>query len=159
MKLYALTDSYQRLLESTEDVDSDTYQDTLESIEDAIEDKCENTAKVIKTIEAEAKALKDEEKRLSDRRKALENRARNMKEYLKQNLMAAGMEKIKGPLLTVSIQNNPPTVHVSNEGIIPQEFFIQPNPVLNRKALLNHLNSGSDVEGVEIRQGQSLRIR
>jgi hypothetical protein len=159
IKLYELSDSYQHLLEQMEDTDSDVFSDTLESIQDAIEVKAENTAKVIKTIEAETKAIRDEEKRLADRRKSLENRAKGMKEYLQENLEKSGLNKVKGAVLTVAMQNNPVSVYVQDEKIIPQSFFVQQAPRLDRKSLIDALKNDEKITGAELQQKRSLRIR
>src|SRR5690554_44600 len=112
MKLYELTENYLQLLEMAEDMDPELLRDTLESIQESIEDKAENTAKLIKSLEADVKAIKEEEKRLADRRKALEKKIENIKDYLQDQLELAGIDKVKRPTITVSIQNNPPSVRI-----------------------------------------------
>lgn len=158
MRLYELTDAWQQVMEMIEDGE-EGYADTLESINEAIEDKAENTAKVIKSIEAEAEVLKVEEKRLADRRRAMENKAKNMKVYLQEQLELAGKTKIKGTLLTVAIQKNPPSLNVLDQSLIPQNYFVQLDPQLDKKALLAAIKEGQEIAGAEIKQGASVRIR
>ena len=159
MKLYELTDDYLNLLEVAEELDEETFQNTLEAIEDAIEDKVENTAFLIRNLEADIKTLKDEEKRLKGRRQALENKVARMKDYLFEQLEKAGIDRVKRPLITVSIQNNPPSVRVIDEKIIPSDFIIPVAPKIDKKAILERLKKGEEVPGVELAQGRSLRIR
>lgn len=159
MKLYELTDDYLKLMEMAEELDEETFQDTLESIEDAIEEKVEKTAFLIRNLEADVKAIKEEEKRLADRRKALEKKIENIKDYLREQLELAGIDKVKRPTITVSIQNNPPSVRVIDEKIIPSDFMIPVAPKIDKKSILEKLKKGEEVPGVELQQTRGLRIR
>ncbi|MGN7311509.1 siphovirus Gp157 family protein [Alkalicoccobacillus gibsonii] len=158
MKLYELTQNWQQVMEMIEDGE-ESYTDTLEAIEEAIEDKAENLAKLIKSTEAQTEVIKAEEKRLADRRKAMENKAKNMKVYLQEQLELAGKTKIKGALLTVAIQKNPPSLNVLDQSLIPQNYFVQLDPQLDKKALLAAIKEGQEIAGAEIKQGESVRIR
>lgn len=159
MKLYDLVSQYNQVLEMAEEVDVDTLKDTLESIQESIEEKAQNTAKLIKSMEVDTKALKEEEQRLADRRKSLENKISSIKEYLQTQLEIAGIDKVKGPILTVSIQNNPPSVFVEDESKIPSAYMIpQPNKI-DKKAILKSLKEGSEIDGCSIKQSRSVRIR
>lgn len=159
MKLYQLTDDYLRLMEMAEELDQETFQDTLESIQDSIEDKVENTAKVIKSIEADVLAIKEEEKRLKERRQALEKKIDNIKDYLKEQLEKAGIDKVKRPLITVSIQNNPPKVEIVDEKSLPFEFMIPQPAKVDKKAILEKLKNGEHVPGATLVQERGIRIR
>ena len=159
MKLYELTDDYLRLLEMAEELDPETFQDTLESIQESIEDKVENTAKLIKSIEADVQAIKEEEKRLAERRRALETKVNRIKEYLQNELEKAGIYKVKRPLITVSIQNNPPSVKIVDEKIIPSSFMIPQPPKLDKKGILEKLKNGEHVPGATLVQERGIRIR
>ena len=157
MNLYELTQNYLHVLEMAEN--GDDLADTLEALEDAIEVKAENTAKVIKQLEANAEMLANESRRLSERKSAIENNVRNLKSYLQDQLDKCGKSKIKGEIFTVAIQNNPQSVDVLDESLIPSTYFIQQAPKLDRKELLTHLKAGEEIAGVTIKQTKSLRIR
>lgn len=158
-KLYELTQNYVSLMEMAEEMDATTLQDTLESIEEEIHDKAENIAKLIKNINADVDALRNEEKRLADRRKSLENKVTHLKEYLQNQLEVAGLDKVKRPTLTVSIQNNPPSVEIADESLIPSDYRIPQPDKIDKKSLLTMLKDGMKIEGVSIKQGRGLRIR
>lgn len=159
MKLYELTESYLNLLEMAEQLDEETFQNTLESIQEALEDKVENTAKFIRCLEADIAAIKEEEKRLADRRRALEEKADRAKDYLKDQLIKAGIERVKRPTITVSIQNNPPSVNVVDLDAIPTQYLIPQPPNVDKKTILQRLKDGESIPGVEIQQTKGLRIR
>ena len=159
MKLYELNQQYNQLLEMADDLDPEVLKDTLESIKESIEDKAENTAKLIRSWEAEVKALKEEEKRLAERRKALEKRVDNTKAYLFEQMELAGMDKVKRPTLTVSIAKNPPSLEVIDPEKIPSLFMIDQDPVIDKKAILAALKNGDEIDGCTIKQSKGLRIR
>jgi alpha-mannosidase len=158
MKLYELTQNYVSVMEMAEEMDSETLRDTLEAIQEGIEDKAENIAKLIKNVSADVDALKAEEKRLSERRKSLENKVSNLKEYLQNQLEVARVDKVKRPTLTVSIQNNPPSVKVTDEKSL-SAYMIPVEPKLDKKAILSALKEGIEVSGAELIQSRGVRIR
>ena len=160
-KLYELTEMYQNISNLIEeDADNETLEKALDEITDNIQIKAENMAKLIKSIEGNINALKDEEKRLQAKRKALENKVVNIKEYLENQLKAMGLKKVQGNLFTVSIQKNPQSVNILNEDLIPEQFKkVVTTTKIDRKELLAALKEGQEIEGAEIKQTESLRIR
>lgn len=159
MKLYELTSSYQQLLEIAEQLDAETLKDTLDAIEDAIETKVENTAFVIKSLEANTKIIDEEIKRLQAMKGAQQNNIKSLKLYIQDAMEQVGLDKVQGELIKVAIQNNPQSVEVLNENVIPKNYFVEQKPKLDKRAILADLKSGAQVEGVEIKQTRSLRIR
>ena len=158
MNLYELSGAYHHIQTMIED-GQDGLEDTLESLNDAIEDKAVGYAKVIKNLESQAKAIKEEEKRLADRRKSLENNVNGLKENLEQAMVFNGKKKIKTNLFSFNVQKNPPSLKVIDEDLIPKQYYEEQAPKLNRRELLNNLKEGELIDGVEITQGESLRIR
>lgn len=160
-KLYELTEMYQNISNLIEeDADNETLEKALDEITDNIQMKAENMAKLIKSIEGNINALKDEEKRLQAKRKALENKVVSIKRYLEEQLKVMGLSKVQGNLFTVSIQKNPQSVNILNEDLIPEQFKeVVTTTKIDRKELLAALKEGQEIEGAEIKQTESLRIR
>jgi phage host-nuclease inhibitor protein Gam len=161
MKLYELTDNYRRILDMLDEGQDEALQDTLDSIKDAIEQKAEGIAKIIRTMDAEAEAIKAEEQRLNQRRKAIESRRDGLKRYLEDQLNLTGIDKVKTATFTVALQNNPPSVNVLDDTAIPQTFKVHIPEQWNvdKKAIMQALKDGQEIPGVELFQGRSLRIR
>lgn len=160
MKLFELTDQYQRLLSMVDDeADIEAIQDTLEGLEGMITDKAESIAKLIKSIEADEQAIKAEEERLYNRRKALENRRNSIKEYLESQLIVAGIDKVKGTMFTIAIQNNPPSVNIRDDATVPDKYYVPQPPKLDKRALIEDLKAGAQYEGIELVQTKGVRIR
>lgn len=158
MNLYKLTESYLKLQQKIED-GGEGLEDTLESITDAIEEKADGYGKIIKNIEAQIEAIKNEEKRLSDRRKSLESSVKRLKDSLYESMKLTETKRIKSELFTFNIQNNPPSLNIENEDAIPFEYYQPQAPKLDKRELLNAVKNGLEIEGVSIKQGESLRIR
>lgn len=74
-------------------------------------------------------------------------------------MKATGKTKSKGQLFNLSIQKNPPSLNVEDEKLIPEEYWIEQAPVLDKKAMLVALKAGEEIPGVSIKQTESLRIR
>ena len=159
MKLYELSQSYVRLQEMAEELDPQIFLDTLDSIKEGFDDKAENTAKLIRSWEAEVEALKAEEKRIADRRKSLEGRISTTKQYLQIQMEMAGIEKVKRPLVTISIRNNPPSVKVLDESLIPSEYMIPQLPKVSKKDIKEALKNGEFVPGAELQSTKGLVIK
>ncbi|MDM0609451.1 siphovirus Gp157 family protein [Clostridium perfringens] len=160
MKLYDLAQSYlnlQELLENPE-VPKELILESLRKVGGELEEKAENIAKLIKTIDLEVKAIEEEEKRLANNRKAMKNKSKALKDYLEGAMMSTGKTKFKSNLFSFNIQKNAPSVDVIDENLIPKEF-IEFEPIVKKKEILAALKNGEVIEGVKLKQTESLRIR
>lgn len=158
--LYDLTQDFLEVQALIED-GGEGLQDTLESIDLAIEDKLENIGKVIRNLEGEAEMLKNEETRLADKRKSIELNKQRLKSYVEDQLTITGKDKVKTGLFTFAMQNNPKSVKVLDEKLLPRRLFIEQKPKLDKKALKEELKriGKNSMPGVELVQSRSLRIR
>ena len=157
--LYELSTNYQNILEIAEMLDEDQLKEALAGLDDEIENKADGYAKVIKELEAQENAIKDEIKRLTERKSAIGNNVKRMKESLQDQMLLMNKRKIKTPFFSFNIQNNPPSLSILDESHIPKRFYEEQDPKLNKRELLKALKDGEELEGVEIKQGESLRIR
>ena len=105
--LYELTGELMQLFEMLEDpeMDEQAVRDTMEAVEGEFDVKVDGWCRVIRSIETEAKQLREEEKRLHDRRVACENNAKRSKELIKEYLRAVGRTEA-GTVLKAKIQTN-----------------------------------------------------
>lgn len=158
MNLYELSTSYQQIQSMIED-GQEGLEDTLESLNDAIEEKAVGYAKVIRNLEGQANAIKEEEKRLADRRKHLESNIKRLKDFLEASMINNNLRKIKTELFSFNIQKNPPGLDVFDDKQIPENYLIPQEPKIDRKTIIQELKTGKEIPGVQIKQGESLRIR
>lgn len=157
--LYELTSNYKYVLDLADELDEQTLKDTLDSIKEPLDEKVDNTAKLIKAMENDAKAFKEEETRIKQRRQAIENNIKRIKERLQYDLESNALDKIEGKTFKVSVQNNPVSVKIVDEKMIPKGYFIEQEPKLNKKELLEDMKRGEEIFGVELQQTRSIRIR
>lgn len=162
--LYELTDEYKMVLEMSEDpdVDDQVLADTLEGIEGEIEYKADGYARVIREMEADARALKTEEERLSARRATIENRIKYLKARLQYAMLLVGKPKFKTELFSFNIQKNPAAVIIDTPDLdeIPAEYLIQQPPKVDKQRIKEDLKAGADLLGIaHLEQTESLRIR
>lgn len=155
MKLYELTEIYENIENLDDDVN---VASALATADGALEDKLESIAKMIKNLDATAKAIGDEEKRLKARKMATKKRIDEIKRYVKENLEAMGKDKVEAGIFKWSLQFGPGRVEITDETKIPDEFFVtevKPLKTEIKKAIEN----GEITEGAEIVREKSLRLR
>ena len=157
MNLYELSQNYLAVQEM--DLEPETLKDTLDSIEEAIEVKAENIAKLIRNLEADKKAFEEEEKRFKEKKQAADNRIKSLKLYLEDNMRLTGKTKFKAGFFSFAIQNNPPSVEVFDEALLPERFLIEQPPKIDRAGIKELLKAGEEVPGAELKQTEGLRIR
>lgn len=158
--LFNLTDNYKQVYDLiAEQGDEQALSDTLDSINDALEDKADGYVSVIKSLESDNKTIDNEIKRLQQRKTTNKNGIDRLKESLKASMESIGKTKFKTALNSYNIQNNPPSLNVVEEKHIPSDFWLLQAPKLDKKSLLKHIKENDDIDGVEIKQTQSLRVR
>lgn len=166
MNIYELNDKYQEILDLLQSVDvsaNDEYrqilEDTLESISDALDTKAEGYVKVIAQMKSDQEMLKVERDRINARIKSLNNNVKRMQEVLYEVLKTSGKDKVKTPLYSIWIQQNPPAVEILDELEIPESYWIEQLPTLDKRQLLTDLKEGKEVKGAQIKQGEGVRYR
>ena len=152
-------DLRRRLLDASPDLDERTLLDTLEgatNLQEAV-------AAVIRSAlddEAMAKALRSRIDDMRQRLSRIESIAEAKREAALNAMERADMIKLMAPDFTVSIRINPPSLVVTSEAEIPQEFWVPQPPKLNKKGLLDAINSGWAVPGAVLSNSKiSLAIR
>ena len=158
MNLYDLVGNYKKVYEM--DLDDETWQDTLESIDSAIEQKADGVMYVIRNLEVDVIGRKDEEKRLKSKREVAERKIKRLKQYLQENMEAVGKTKFKTQLFAYNIQNNPASLKLTDEKLIPEKYYtVETSRNYDNKAIKDDLKAGKVINGAELKTSQSLRIR
>ena len=160
MKLYEITGEILELLTMAEDseLDQKMIQDTMEGLDFEFEEKAEAYAKVVKTLEMDIAGLDEEIQRMTKRKATIKNNIDRLKRSLEGAMIATGKRKFKTPLFGFGIQKNPPSLNVLDESKIPEEFWIEQQPKLDKKAALAYVKE-NEVDWAELSQTESLRIR
>ncbi|MDR0274111.1 MAG: siphovirus Gp157 family protein [Burkholderiaceae bacterium] len=143
------------------DLDDQVVLDTLESMSGALEVKAQNVVAFARNLQASAAAIKQAEEQMAARRKAIERRAASLLHYTQTAMQVAGVQKIECPWFRLSIQSNPPAVHVFEPGLVPGQFMRTPEPpppAPDKTAIAKALKAGQDVPGCQLVQSQRLVI-
>ena len=162
-KLYEIKNEFNELLLMADEqgLSLDDIKDTMDGIEFEFEEKADSTAKMIRTLIADADAVKAEKDRLADREKALRNSAGNLKKYLEAMMLEVDKKKFKTKLFSFNIQKNASSVKVEVEELLPKKYLIPQPDKVDKKQLLNDLKAGviEANENMRLVQTESLRIR
>lgn len=147
------------------ELDEQTLADTLESIDGDLTMKSQNVAFVIRNIEAAAEQINVASEAMKARAEALQKRAERVREYLLQNMLMAGVQKIECPYFRLAVRENPPKVIVDNEQQIPAAYLTDPAPPPppapkpDKKLIAQAMKDGHDVPGCRLERGKRLEIK
>lgn len=164
LTLYQIADQYMQDMQRLQDLDLDeqTIADTLEGMAGALEEKVTNVAMFVRNVEASVEAIKAAEKQMYERRKALENRSERIRKYMLENMQRTGISKIECPFFKVSVKNNPESLVIEPDAVIPDSYYIEPPPpqkVLDKAALKEDMKMGVIVEGCRLERKQRVDIK
>lgn len=160
--LYLLAAEYRQAAEQLVNLDlpPEVVRDTLEGLSGDLEHKAQNVAMMVRSLEADAAAVKQWAKDAAERAKSIEARADNLKDYLASNLSAAGIERIEGPGVRITWRKSSAVV-IDEPGLIPAEFMRVPEPppsAPDKKAIADAIKSGNAIPGAHVEQRRNLQI-
>ena len=160
MKLIELAEVYKNILNLIDsgEATEDELKLALNQIEDEIETKAQNIAFVLKEIDSDIEKFKSIEDEFAKKRKSLELSKMNLKKYLEANMIVTDKKKFKTEYFSFNIQKNTPSLDIASENNIPDEYYIFEKKLLKRE-LLDAVKGGLEIDGVLLKQSESLRIR
>ena len=160
MNLFELTENYVKFFTEFENADeiTDEMQEMADNLNIEIEEKCDNYGKMIRNLEADVEAFKNQEKIFNQKRKSAENKVKWLKQNLQASMELQGRKKVKTDLFSFNIQKNVPSLEIKDEKNIDDSYYIIERK-LNKRELLNDIKEGLIIDGVGIKQTESLRIR
>jgi hypothetical protein len=162
--LYTLTGERLALQHKLEelDFDTETIADTLEGESTELTAKIESYGFVIRNLDSFTEAMKAEEKRMAERRKVHENRVEHIKNWLLLNMVACHITKIECPSFTISTKDNPPSVVIDSEELLPTDYWRQPETppaAPDKKLIAQAIKDGFEVAGAHLERAKSLSIK
>lgn len=166
MQLYKLTQdletAYQLLMETTDEETGEINSDALKLLNEcqlSFDDKVSSLVEMVARNDASIDAYKKEEGRLTMHRKSLEKKNEWLKNYIKQNLIESGRNKIETLRAKVSLFNSR-AVNVLNLNEIPENYkVIETNIKVDKKAIAEAIKGGQAVAGAELIENVNLRIK
>ena len=162
MHLYEYTEQYKQALTTLNDSDLpiEAIQDTLEGMKGEIKLKGKDVGAFIKTLEADATAIKEAEKKMMARRKAIEAKTEWLRNYLVTNMVETGIKSISCPYFEIKTRKNPASLIIGDESLIPDEYKTTKTvTVIQNAAIKQDLKDGKEVAGAYLHNKTSLVIK
>jgi len=153
-KLYKLTEQYQTiegmLDRDIEYINQDEIKETLASIKDEIEEKVSSIGKLVLELKSDAQAVKAEEDRLAKRRSGFTSKMEWLKNYLLVEMQTANVLKVKRDVISVSVQNNPPSAELIDLELVPEQYVrvIPEKRELDKKTTIDHFKETGELVSV-----------
>lgn len=155
MKLHELTGQFLELA-NNEDLPVDAIKDTLEAIEGSIHEKAVSLVGWALDMDGDIAKIDAEIDRLSARKKSIANRKESLIDYLRNNMEATGIKKIKCPLFSITLVEGRDSVAISNEDAIPQEYLnVKTTITPDKVAIAKALKDGVEIAGASLQKGKS----
>lgn len=157
--LYELSAKMQAV-QAMDDIDEQTLIDTLESLEMEFAEKASNIARWVRDLEGDSEKIYAEIKRLRDKKAEMDRKAESLKEYVRQAMIASGRTKVDDGVNTWRVQNNPPSVDVLDEELIPLCYYNE-KLVRNvdKNAIKQAIVGGFAVPGAVLTQSIGIRLK
>lgn len=166
MKLYDISQAYlniQALLLDPEYEDNEEVLNALDRIEDDFDKKVEQTLFVMRNIEAEIDPIEAEIKRLQAMKKTRKNAIDRIKNRLKANFKATGIEKVQCGLFNVSYREQADNAVELDENLFMannlDEELVKVKVSPDLTAIKARLKAGESVVGASLVASQVLTIR
>jgi hypothetical protein len=163
MQLYSVTKEYLSVFEKLNEIeglDQETINNTLSPLQQDIKTKSINVAAWLKNIEAEIEAIDVYMKNMQEKKKSRAKKIEWLKNYLRENMLASGIEKIECPEFQISLGSEDIRTEIIDQGVLPVRFCrrvekLEPDKTLIKESILN----GEDVDGAMLVRTRRLTIK
>ena len=156
-KVYKLTEQYKTIVEmldrEIEYISQDEIKETLANIKDDIEDKVASIGKIVLELKSDIESVKAEEDRLAKRRSGFTSKMEWLKNYLLVEMLSTNTLKVKKDIISVSVQNNPPSAELIDLELVPEQYIrvIPEQQEPDKKAIIEQFkDTGEIVPGINI---------
>ena len=142
----------EQLLKEVSEIDEHTLNDTLEGLT-SLHEKLSAVIRSQQDDRVMSKALKERIGEMQERLKRFEHNTVKKRELVTNVMERADIKKIAEPDFTASLRPTPPTLVVTNESVIPEEFWNPQAPRLDRQNLIAHFKSSKTIPGATLDNG------
>lgn len=158
--LYNLSEGYKEVLDKMDEGYSfEDIKDTLDAIKADMDTKVDNIIGLKRSAEGDVEIINKEIKRLQTLKKQKLNLSDKLKGYLQDMLEVQELDNYRTSKNYVFKKRNAPSKSVTDERLIPDEYWLSQAPKLNAKQLTDDLKAGKEVPGAELKVTESLVIR
>lgn len=158
--LYNLSEGYKEVLDKMDEGYSfEDIKDTLDAIKADMDTKVDNIIGLKRSAEGDVEIIDKEIKRLQTLKKQKLNLSDKLKGYLQDMLEVQELDNYRTSKNYVFKKRNAPSKSITDEKLIPKEYWLSQAPKLNAKQLTDDLKAGKEVPGAELKVTESLVIR
>lgn len=158
--LYNLSEGYKEVLDKMDEGYSfEDIKDTLDAIKADMDTKVDNIIGLKRSAEGDVEIIDKEIKRLQTLKKQKLNLSDKLKGYLQDMLEVQELTNYRTSKNYVFKKRNAPSKSITDEKLIPDEYWLSQAPKLNAKQLTDDLKAGKEVPGAELKVTESLVIR
>lgn len=166
MKLYEIASELESLIDEYNSTDMQAEQQSalelsMTQLKLSFNEKAVSVAKYVINTDSEIEALKNEIERLSAQVKYREKRKEWLKKYLLDQMLVLDLNEVKDAITTIKIKNNPPSVVIENESLVPESYkrIIPATTAIDKMEIKKAWENGVGVAGTKIERKLSLSIK
>ena len=150
-----IAEAYEKYVDEETGVISEELYKALDSLEKERDAKIEGVGLMLKETTAFLKAAKEEKAAIDAKIKSAEREVEGLKTYL---LMALKGEKFKTEKVNMYYGRSK-HIEIEEGTVIPMEYMTIPDPVPNRTALKEAIESGKEIKGVSVQESPYIVVR
>ena len=164
-KLFDIAERYKNIEELSElvnsgELDAEVLQNALNEVEGELTDKLNNITYIVRKLEGEMATIKAEKERLDKREKTTKKTVENLKSYMFNAMKFTDTKKLSNGLNTWTIAKSPKSVLITDEKAIREEFKTEKVTIaVDKKKIKEAIENGEIIDGAELIQNESLRIK
>lgn len=141
--------------------DETERQDTIEAVIGQFETKAQSVAAYCLNLAAQGDLLEAHIKAMQAKLKAIRKREGSLKQYMADNMKAAGIHSIQADNGSFSARftKDHPRVAIWDEAQIPADFMrTKTTTEPDKTAIKAAIQAGQDIPGAKLEQGETLRL-
>lgn len=133
--------------------------DNLDELEVERNAKLEAVALFVKSLEAEAAAMREEERKLAERRGRNERKAERLRKYISDSMQRFGDTKLETARVSLGFRRSE-SVEVVDQTALPIEFVkVKMTETADKAAIKKALKEGQQVAGAQLVENKNLQIK
>lgn len=159
LSLYQLSNDFIMYMESEDD--EEIANALAEITAGQIEAKAENWCHFLAMVEGTVEQYKAEEKRIATARKIMENKIERSKEYIKEAMTTANIDKLSAGTFKLTVAKTAGKLVIDDPAVIPAQYltYVPASTVPNNAEIKEAIKAGEIVTGAHVEAGTSLRIK
>ena len=159
-ELESIVSDVTTLLENGADPSSAEVQELLQKMvaqESDWDKKAVNVAKYLQYVKQQQEVIKAEIDRLDKKSKQMQSQYDNLHDLLLFQMQSFGKTEIKDPILSIKVRDNPPSVIIEDESLVPEEYKREKVTITVDKTAVK--KAGVPVAGTNIVNSQRLEFK